>query len=308
MIPRHSLRSILVGDVDHYASEYIFGVNQGMMQLGHFHNTVNIRQDIGLIAQRVAQVHPQIIWAHMLLWAPGTLAKTHELLELCETWRHRGARVIMHDGDARTETRFPMDISHAVDAVLCNHTADRSVWGINQVRWPYFAFAQTAMAAPCPEFLCDLAFAGRVSESGIYTGRTRLINVLRDRLGDRFRVFPNESVPHTLMRTPELAASAGAVLGYGRPEAPGWLDVRLFQYPGAGGVLLYDDVDRASEFLVSYEHFIPYVKDDSDSVMQAVEFTHRLGLSWRQKAFRHVQSEHSSVPRIRQALREVGLA
>lgn len=308
MISRHPLRSILIGDVDGYPSEYIFGVNQGMTLLGHFHSTVNIRQDIGLIAQRVAQVHPHVIWGHMLLWAPGTLAKTHELLGLCETWRRRGARIIMHDGDARIETRHPTDISHAVDVVLCNHTADRSVWGIKQVRWPYFAFTQTVMAVPHSEFSCELAFAGRVSESGIYAGRTRLIAALRAWLGGRFRVFPNESVPHTLMRTPELAASAGAVLGYGRPEAPGWLDVRLFQYPGAGGIVLYDDVERAAEFLVPYEHFIPYVKDDPDSVMQAVEFAHRLGLSWRQKAFRHVQSEHSSVPRVRQALREAGLA
>lgn len=307
MIPRRPLRSILIGDVDGYPSEYIFGVNQGMTLLGHFHNTVNVRQDIGLIAKRVAQVHPDVIWGHMLLWPPGSMAKAAELLDLCARWRQRGARVIMHDGDARTETRHPTDISRAVDVVLCNHTADRSVWGINQVRWPYFAFAQTVMADPCAEFSCDLAFAGRISESGIYAGRTRLVAALRDRLGDRFRVFPNESVPHTLMRTPELAASASAILGYGRPEAPGWLDVRLFQYLGAGGVLLYDDVNQAEEFLIPHRHFVPYVKDDPDSVEQALEEAKRWSWSDRENVRVYVQQWHSSVSRVQRALREVGL-
>ena len=243
----------------------------------------------------------------MLLWAPGALSKAHELLELCATWRQRGTRVIMHDGDARVETRHPESVSNAVDVVLCNHTADRSVWGITQIRWPYFAFTQTATADPCPAYSCDLAFAGRVSESGIYAGRTRLINALRGRLGLHFRVFPDAAVVHTLMRTPELAVSATAVLGYGRPEAPGWLDVRLFQYPGAGGVLLYDDVDRASEFLRPYMHFVPYEKDDPDSVMRALTVACSWTRDHRELVFRDVQKDHSSVPRVRQALQSVGL-
>ena len=296
-----------MGDCDFYPSEYIFGVNQGMTLLGHWHSTVNVRQDIGVIAQRVAQVQPDIIWGHMLLWPPGSMQKPAELLALCETWRRKGTRVVMHDGDARLETRHPTDISHAVDLVLCNHTADRSVWGIPQIWWPYGAFAQTAMAAPCSEFSCDLAFAGRVSESGIYAGRTILIRALHARLEDRFRIF--SGTPHTLMRTPELAVSAVAILGYGRPESPGWLDVRLFQYSGAGGMVLYDDVARASEFLTPHEHFIPYTKGSAESVLAVLEMLARTSTTaWRQRIFRYVQEHHSSAVRVQQALRAVGLA
>ena len=308
MTRRRPLRSVLIGDVDWYPSEYIFGVNQGMTLLGHWHRTVNVRADIDVIARVVEQVQPDVIWGHMLLWPPAGLKHAANLRDLCRYARQRfGSRVIIHDGDARTETRFPADISDSVDVVLCNHTADRSAWGVKQVRWPYFAFVQHSIAPPSPDLLCSLAFAGRLSESGIYAERTTLVRTLQQRLRE-FRVLPDERLPHhTLMRTPEIAASAQAVLGYGRPESPGWLDVRLFQYPGAGGVLLYDDVERASTYLEPFEHFIPYVRHDVASILDAVTIAQSVGEEMRVRAFAHVQQHHNSVRRVEQALKEIGL-
>lgn len=309
---KRPLRSLLVGDVDYYPSELIFGINQGMSLLGHWHATVNIRNHIDTIAHRAAQMQPDIIWGHMLLWSPGSDRepnRTADILALCEKWRKRGTKILLHDGDARRETRFKANISSAIDIVLCNHTADRSVWGIRQVRWPYFAFVQREMAEPVDELRCLLAFAGRLHDSGIYANRTALVLALRKRLGDRFKVFPTDALPHTLMHTPELAASATAVLGYGRPEAPGWLDVRLFQYPGAGGILLYDDVERADEFLSPGRHFIEYKRNNVDSVLRALDEAGSVhNIAMRERAFRWVQTTHTSAHRVAQALREVGLA
>ena len=153
------LRSLLIGDIDHYPSEYAFGVNQAMTMAGHWHSTVNIRQDIGTIAKRVREVQPDVIWGHMLLWAPGSEGgtKTVDLLCLCEEWKaKRGTKVLLHDGDARLDTRFPCDISPAVDLALCNHTAPRPQWCIPTLRWPYFCFYQPTLAEAVDEYRCDL--------------------------------------------------------------------------------------------------------------------------------------------------------
>lgn len=307
---KRPLRSVLIGDVDFYPSELVFGVNQALTLAGHWHSTVNIRQDIGTIARRVAQMSPDVIFGHMLLWPPGggrLGAPVEALLDLCADWRRRGARVLLHDGDARPGTRRPEDISDAVDLALCNHTADRSAWKIPQLRWPYFAFHQRAIADLVPALACDLAFAGRMADGPMYGARTRLVEELQRRLGPRMRRYPSAEMSHTLFQTPALAASAGAVLGYGRPDLPGWTDVRVFQYPGAGGVLLHDD---AEEFLVPGRHYISYVADSAASILEALDriraYPHRVA-ELRRRAFAHVQAEHSATVRVRAALAAVDL-
>lgn len=302
------LRSLLIGDVDHYPSEFAFGVQQAMTRAGHWHSAVSIRNDIGVIAKRAQEVQPDVIWGHMLMWPPRVGAQAPDLLELCVAWRRRGAHVFIHDGDARTETRFPTDISPAVNVALCNHRADRGAWKVEQLHWPYFAFDQDQLAEPSLDFRCDLAFAGRLDGGGLYADRTRLVLALKAKLGDRMKIFPDATIPHTLYRTPELAVSAGAVLGYGRPQRSGWLDVRTFQYPGAGGILLTDDVGGLMEDGV---HYFAYPAGSVDAVLAQVE---RLGdlssarlLDVRHAAFEYVQAYHSATARVRQALAAVGV-
>ncbi len=301
------LRSVLIGDVDFYPSEFAFGVNQAMTMAGHWHRTVNIRNDVGAIAKVVREMSPDVIWCHMLLWAPGDHYKTPDLLDLCAQWRQRGTRVLLHDGDARTETRCPMDVSSAIDLALCNHVAPRTVWHIPQLHWPYFCFWQERRVDPVPEFRCDLAFAGRLDGSGIYQHRTELVLQLKDKLGDRLRIFPGGD-QHTVFRTPELAASAKAVLGYGRPGRNGWLDVRVFQYPGAGAVLLHDDV---GEMLKPNAHYIPYASGDVDSILAALDLVTSMSdqaqNDFRWLAFNYTQAMHSASARVKQALAAVGL-
>jgi len=149
-----------------------------------------------------------------------------------------------------------------------------------------------------------LAFAGRLSFEGIYAGRTRLVADLKSRLGEQMKLFSAGDGNFTLFRTPEVAASAGAILGYGRPEAKGWMDVRCFQYPGAGGVLLYDGPTFG--LLEPEVHYLPYESGNVESVVAATYRAQQVGDGIRDEAFRHVQSFHSSVPRIREALAFVG--
>lgn len=301
------LRSVLIGDVDNYPSEYAFIVNQGMTRLSHWHTTVNIRQPIGVITKRLFEIQPHLIWTHMLLWPPPETDR-NALHEIIAYWRRTlGTRVVIHDGDAKPLTRHPHDISWLADLALCNHTTPRPEWNIPLLHWPYGAFHQDSLALPVEEFLCDLLFAGRL-DGGIYAERTALVLGLKEHLGERMRVLPDASTPHTLFRTPEVAASAGAVLGYARPDAPGWVDVRAWMYPGAGGVLLYNgDVPG----LDPDWHFVHYDEPSVESVLTALEWVQAHPDQIRQmrvRAFEDVQKKHSAVPRVQAVLIKLGLS
>jgi hypothetical protein len=315
------LRSLLIGDVDQYPSEMALGVQVALTRAGHWHNALSIRNDIGVIAKRASEVQPDLIIGHMLMWPPRGpgWATPADLLELCSDWKAKGTKVLIHDGDAGSKTRFPTDISPAVDLALCNHTADRSVWKIPQLHWPYFCFDQAEMADPHPDFMCDLAFAGRLSTEGIYADRTRLVMELKAKLGDRMKIFPNAVVGHTLYRTPELAVSAKAILGYGRPDRPGWRDVRTFLIPGAGGILLTDDFPDEFPGVKIWEDYIPYDPGSVESVLKGLawvlEMEARVNDHWpgrglsslREEVFHKFQHSHSATARVKTALAAVGL-
>ena len=107
------------------------------------------------------------------------------------------------------------------------------------------------------------------------------------------------------MITATVAASASSVLGFGRPDAKDWTDVRVFQYPGAGGILIHDD---AAKVLTPYKHYIPYERGDVDSIVKAVEIAKREGNKIRQQAFDFIQEHHSSTARVTQVLKRLKLA
>jgi hypothetical protein len=296
------IRSLMLGDCDHYKSPYMRGVAQAMDALGHRHAEVSLRLPLKTIEQRLRLWRPDIIWTHMLLWAPAGAPPVADLVQLVEEAAHRGARVLIHDGDAKAPTRYPYDLSSWCSLALVNHAYDRSAWRVPVMRWPYFAARQLDMAKPVESLRCELFFAG-MAGGGLYAARSSFLDALRAR-GVKLRTPARGE--NTIDRTPEIAASAGAVLGFGRPGVPGWVDTRVFQYPGAGGILLHDDVQG---YLEPWVHFVPYVSGSAESVVDALARLRAMPeaerLALRQRAFTYVQANDSSVPRVQQALQKL---
>lgn len=297
------LRSVMIGDCDHYLSPYILGVAAACGQLGVWHTQVSIRQPAAVIRQRLDELQPDLVWTHMLLWAPTGSCPRDELLSMCEAQRKRGAFVLLHDGDAKEKMRYPSSVAHAVSLALVNHAYDRSVWGVPTMWWPYAAMPQFALArSTASEFTCELAFAGQVVENAIYSARGRLIEALRRSPID-FRVFDSTRGLNTLWRTAELAACAGAVLGFGRKDVRGWVDTRVTQYTGAGAILVHDDVAGLFE---PWVHFVPYETGSADSVVAALQRLKgegaTFGFAMRERAFEHAQAHHSWTARVHQVL------
>ena len=107
------------------------------------------------------------------------------------------------------------------------------------------------------------------------------------------------------LRAPrDPAGSTEAVLGFGRPGSD-WIDTRVFQYPGAGAVLLHNDVPSDSG-LEPNIHFLPYTSESPESVA-AVLAEHRrqreaVRLQMRLRAFDHGQVHHSYTARVTSVL------
>lgn len=301
------MRSLMLGDVAHYVSPYMTGVADASKRLGIEHREVSIRQPAKVIERAIADHRPDLIWTQMLLWAPEGSPPVGDLIALMEQATKQGARVVIHDGDYKERCRFPRDLSAWCSLALCNHEFDRSPWNVPAVKWPYFAATQDRIADPDPRWACGLWFAGQLALGPVYAERTAFLGALQRR-GVRLRT-PTPADGNTLLQTAKIAASADAVLGYGRPGVKGWVDTRVFQYPGAGAILLHDDVGG---YLAPWEHYVPYRSGDPGSVADALDRLRALSdgerRALRERAFSFVQERHSGVARVRQVLGLLGLS
>lgn len=295
--PRRPLRSVFLGDLS-YCSAYRLGITQGMSLLGAWHRDVNIRDGMSKIDQHVREMRPDVIFTHMLLWPPANKTPVYELLSAAEAWRREwNAAVIIHDGDPRERTRFPHDVSDAVDLALLNHSRVAEEWTVPTIYWPYAAFVQDEIGEPVPELQADLVFAGLMREDGnIYGPRTDFIKKM---MGHGLKLYPGDGGVNNRMHIADLAPSCTAIVGFGRPEAPGWVDTRVFSVPGAGGVLIHDDVGGVLE---PHEHYIPCRRYNVDSVLEALATAREYGDSIRSKGFDFIQSRHTYKHRCQQVL------
>ncbi len=298
MRPRRPLRSVFIGN-PRYLSVYALGVSQAMSILGHWHRSVSIFDPLPEVAKQVAEMAPDLIWTHMALWPPPHALSADQIIEVIAPWKHRGSAVYLHDGDPRERTTHA-DVPAIFNVALINRSIESDPWGIPSVRWPYAAMVQKEIAPARPEWACDLFFAGILRGDGLYGPRTELIEELRRRLGEGMRVScPSVGETNNRMLVADIAPSAGAVLGFGRPEVKGWIDTRVFQYPGAGGILIHDD---AGEFLEPDKHYLRFDRKDAvDSVMRCIEQAAQSG-GMRERAFQFVQANHTWVHRVEAAL------
>jgi hypothetical protein len=307
-----TLRSLMIGDTDHYLSPFIHGVAAASGRLGILHSQVGVRNTFELIMQRIQDVRPHLLWTHMLLWPPVESPHAEILLAACKLARHRyGTKVIIHDGDLKEATRFPRDISDGVDLALLNHRHDRSVWKVPTLYWPYACFPQDKLAPPVDALRCRLAFAGQVG-GGIYDERSQFIRTLEGRQVG-LRIFDGAG-GNTLLRSADLAASANAILGFGRPDSD-WVDNRVFQYPGAGAILIHDDVPADADMDPwdghTEGHYVAYESGNPDSVIEALDrLAGAHGMvrgTLRARAFAHGQQHHSYTARVKQVLAALDL-
>jgi hypothetical protein len=207
----------MLGDCDHYASPYMRGVAQAMKLLGHQHAEVSIRSPARTIEQRLRLWKPDAhLDAHAAVAAAGIAAGRRS----SPSSRGAAKRGRAHRDPRRRRPRghaLPASTSAAGATWRSSTTPTTAAPGAPDAALALLRAVQDRSPRRARRFVW-LFFAGTLG-GGIYAARSALVEAIRAR-GIDVRTPPGDN---TIGRTAEIAASADAVLGFGRPEIPGWV-------------------------------------------------------------------------------------
>lgn len=297
------LRICILGDYDNYLSYFLYGCLEGFIRAGQLCRPVPFfGHPIDQVKRQILWFKPHIVCAHMLFGCSRYHSRDSVFIMLREL-RKEGIFIVYHNGDARKDPRYPHDISDIVDLGLLNQSNLKhyeSIWKIPCIRWPYMCLYQKEIAKPVDMYRCDIAFTGELSRKGVHAERTAFIGELT-RLGLNVRIFPTNETGNTRFQTAELAASAKMVLGMQMERhLKGYLDVRPFQYIGAGAVYLHDKCDQMDEIFNDGSHYFSYDKNDPKTVKELYRimtkvFDNKIS---RIPGFLYCQKKHSTLQRV----------
>lgn len=303
MLSKLSIRIATLGDWGRYFSYFLAGTQEGAILNGCLFRPIDIRQSKEHILKCLAEFRPHILFCHCIF---GKIFRPQEQFELLSIIRRKyGTKVYYHLGDARTEPRYPHDISNFVDASLVNQTENlqkfSNIWGVPTYHWPYGCFSQKDIVEPINEFKHDLVFTGRLG-GGVHEGRTKFIKDLKS-IFPSLIIYPNKGYPDTKLLTPEISSSSKAILGVcAGYNIGGYMDVRPYQYPGAGGVLFQRYYKGMDKVFKNKEHLIWFTDDSPKEFLKLYnECINNKGLmeKVRVEGFKFCQKYHSYKRRVK---------
>tara|TARA_Y100000310_G_C20697249_1_gene826589 strand:+ start:5034 stop:6008 length:975 start_codon:yes stop_codon:yes gene_type:complete len=266
MLPKRPIRIATLGDWGRYFSYFLAGSQEGSILNGCLFRPIDIRQK-DTIWSNIVEFRPDILLSHCIFGTEFDPPQIHNFLEKAK--RRIGTRVFYHAGDARTMPRCPKPINRFIDGCLVNQTGNlkkfSELWQVPTYHWPYGCFAQKSIAKPNPHFVHDLVFTGRLSSNhkGVHGPRTIFIEQIKSKIP--IRIFPDEEYTDTKLLTAEIAASAKAILGVcAGYNILGYMDVRPFQYPGAGAFLLQRKYSNMELVFENNKHMVWFNHDNSN--------------------------------------------
>jgi len=263
------IRIVTLGNWSDYFSHFLMGTMQGsFLNEALFRPVPLFGQTLNAVYEQITWFKPHLVFCHMIFNRQPHNLK--DVLKMLTKLRDTGIKIAYHAGDARDTPRFPENISKHVDFVLINHwpsLRSYNVWQVPCYHWPYASCNQTEISEPMNIFKCDLAFTGNLGGNEHHAPRTEFIRRLKDYI--KVAVFPTPESGNTRFQTGELSSSAKAVLGFQMGlEVPGYLDVRPFQYIGAGALYFHDECDAMNRFFISGKHYVAYKRDDINDFMK----------------------------------------
>jgi hypothetical protein len=293
------MRSLMLGDCEHYASPYMRGVAQAMRLLGHVHEEVSIRCAARRSRTACGCGGPTSSGRTCSCGRRTSSPHVERLIDDRRRAATGGARVVIHDGDAKAATRYPRDISTWCSLALVNHAYDRSAWNVPTLRWPYFAPAQDAIAAPVDALRCGLFFAGS-GGGALYAAREGAARRLSARAASMIRSRSPATTRSTARRRSRPAprrcsASDG-------PTCPGGWTRACFstRAPAASSCTTTCRATSSRGCTSCRTSRATHSVVDALERLRAMTDVERRRL--RRRAFEHVQEHHSSIARVRQVL------
>lgn len=311
------LRIATLGDFTKWHSYYLMGTAQGSILNGHLHYAISIRQHPRMIEDQLNAFKADVLFTHMLfsenlkdLYGEElTREDLHEVIvKIRKKW---GTKVIMQEGDAKSDPRYPYPVNTLIDLCLVNNKLYdhyHNVLKVPCIHWPYFALNQETLSTGNNLFRHNIIFTGNVSERSInhlHAGRANFIRRLSERMD--VKIFPDDNIGNTRFCTADIAVSCNAVLGIHHGfNVNGYLDTRPFQYCGAGGLYFHSECDAINQFFRPYYHFVPYEHMNVQSFINQYNYhmieNREAAIKIRQQAFEYTQKYHTAKHRIKMVL------
>lgn len=299
------LRICGLGDYSNYYSYFLYGIMEGAIRNGAWFRPISLRgQTIPQIESQINFFRPHIILCHMIF----NKERQEGLRELFKRIKKRwGTVVFYHMGDAREEPRYCGDISEYVDYGLINHQMNKEFelhWKIPTFHFPYFCFYQKEIVDRNKKIKGDVIFTGKKAREPehVHYKRTMFIEELQKKLKGGLVTYPNLEIKNTRFLTAELSASAKVVLGYQmRKQIPGYVDVRPFQYIGAGALFFHDRSKQIDLFFERGEHFVDFKRGSVDDFISKYKYycrNKKEANKIREKGFIYCQNYHSTKERM----------
>ena len=297
-----------LGDYANYYSYFTYGVMEGSILNGAWFRPIPLfGQPLQAVREQILFFKPHAVLAHMIFNKQGQHSM-EDVFTLLSDLRRKGIRVIYHAGDAREVPRWPYDISGIVDFALANHGLRKEyskAWNVPCYHWPYACLQQNGILERkhvSEEYRSLVTFTGSLTASvnHVHAERTRFVEALQKRIS--IKCFPTPETGNTRFQTAEVAAGAEAVLGVGMAEhIPEYIDVRPFQYIGAGAAYFHNHSYVMSKFFLDGFHFIGYEKNNvEDFLYKFHNEEHRAKV--RVQGFKFAQRYHSTKARMRMVL------
>lgn len=305
---KRPIRVAIWGNVKLGYSWFVLMATEGAYRNGCRVMGVDLKSSsMDFIASQMKSFRPDLIFTHILFHKQ---VDTSGLLDLLRKLRGQGSRVCYHMGDARLQPRYPHALNDSVDLGLVNNfnppvlTSFSEIWKVPCIWWPYACLYQKELASPVEELRFNgLVFTGNMGNGSLYQRRTNFVKELRIKLP--VLVYETQSDNDVRHLTPELSASVKGVLGLPADnDVPGYLDVRPFQYLGAGALLYQRKVEGIEKVFRPDIHlrlFEGYNLDKFKSVFQKFEAEGK-NEDIRMSAFDHVQKYHSAEKRVKDVI------
>ena len=252
--------------------------------------------------ERMAQIKPDVCFTHLTFH--NQIYPMNQVMNMfADARKNFGVKIVHVIMDAREEPRYAGDISQAFDCALLSQTKNlekfQNYWKIPVYFFSYCSLTYNKMASPCGNLqFADPVFTGNPHA---HEDRVAFLTELQHRM--HIQTFVTQSKGDLRHRTPELSSSAWAILGLCTGyDIDGYIDVRPFQYMGAGAVMITRRFKGMDNVIPPdlYFPFDGYTPDDAEFVRECYKqkcYYNGNG-KMREKAFKYIQQHHSSKVRL----------
>lgn len=305
---KNGLKILIIGNTDRDPvraySWFVRSTSDGLRRNGH--EVIGLDWKTNNLKTMVACLDlykPDIIFTHMTFSGHHNI---NNVLQIFEDERKNGTIIIHTLQDARNEPRYNGNISNAFDLALIGQTKNlekfSKIWGVNAFYWPYSSMYQEKMADYDPEYHFNAPiFTGT---PGAHVDRSNFLYKLQNMMP--IYMIKTKGRNDLRNKTAELSSTTPCILGLCTGyDIDGYMDVRPFQYLGAGAFMISRKFKGQEKFIPD-DLYVPFYDYDHPEIIRDLyiewENKPKEKKKMKEKAFKYMQKYNNNIIRTNEAL------